>query len=123
MNISPSSHIKTTVMRRVRFIWFMRRMLPFLIIETVAVAFVVRQLAESVFFNHVLQNAILHTFTRSPFMIVDFFFRAFLHTEGLVQILFLASLLVAVLLARDTLRIVRTFAMKQSNLSQFLRVV
>lgn len=112
-----SPHIKKIIMRRVRVIWFVRRVLPLLILETAAVALVVRQLAQSIFFNHVLQNAVVHTFSRSPVTIVDFFFRAFLNTESAIQLLVLGSILVGMLFARDALRTLRAFLLKQSNLS------
>lgn len=109
MNITLSPSIKKNIMRRVHVIWFTRRVLPLLILETVAVALTVRQLAESIFFNHVLQNAIVHTFSRSPVMMIDFFFRAFVGTESTMQFLILGSTLIALLFARDTFRAIRTF--------------
>ena len=109
MDLHISPYIKKTVMRRVRAIWFMRRVLPLLVLETVAVAFIVRQLAAYVFFNQVLQNAIAHTFTRSPVMMADFFFRALLNTDLAVQILAAGSVLIGALLLRDTVRTLRTF--------------
>lgn len=118
-----SPYLKTTIMRRVRVIWFARRVLPLLVLETVAVALVVQQLATNVFVNHVLQNAIIHTFSRSPVMMADFFFRAFLNTETLVQMLVLGSLVVGMLLARDAARTFRAFVTKQSNLSPLSHVM
>jgi len=122
MDITLSPSIKKIVMRRIRIIWFTRRVLPLLVLETAAVALIARQLAESIFFNHVLQNAIVHTFSHSPVMILDFFFRAFISTESIVQILMLGSLLVASLFARDTFRTLRAFTLK-SNLSTLSRVI
>ena len=123
MDTPLSPYIKTTVLRRARAIWFTRRVLPFLLLEAMAVAFVVRQLAASIFLNSVLQNAMVHTFTRSPIMIADFFFRAFLNTNTLVQLLVLASTLMGILLMRDTLRAFRTLTMKQGNFSRLSHVM
>ena len=123
MDTIISPHIKNTVMRRVRVIWFMRHVLPLLILETAAVALIVRQLAASIFFNQVFQNAAVHTFSRSPVMMVDFFFRAFLNTDNIVQVLVLGSFLVGMLFMRDAFRTLRTLAVKQGNLSPLLRVV
>ena len=97
-------------MRRVKTIWFMRRVLPLLLLETTAVWFAVQNIAEHVFVNNVLQNAIVHTFSRSPMMIIEFFFRAFLNTEVLIQMFILASLVVGAFIARDALRIIRNFS-------------
>lgn len=123
MNITISPSVKKIVMRRIRVIWFVRRVLPLLIFETAAVTLIVRQLAESIFFNQVLQNAIAHTFSRSPFMIADFFIRAFLNTDTVVQLLVAGSLLVGAFILRDALRSLNAFAQKQSNFSQLLHVM
>ncbi|OGZ54071.1 MAG: hypothetical protein A3H64_00480 [Candidatus Ryanbacteria bacterium RIFCSPLOWO2_02_FULL_45_11c] len=122
MDITLSPSIKKIVMRRVRVIWFMRRVLPLLVLETLAVMLIARQLAESIFFNQVLQNAIVHTFTRSPVMMADFFFRAFMNTDTIVQLLVAGSLLVGVLFAWDAFRTFRTLALK-SNLSPLSHVI
>ena len=106
--ISP--YVKQTVMRRIKMIWFIRRVLPLLLLETTAVWFAVQNIAEHVFVNNVLQNAVVHTFSRSPVMIIEFFFRAFLNTETLVQLFILASLVVGTFIARDALRTIRNFS-------------
>ena len=122
MDTTLSPSIKKIVMRRVRVIWFMRRVLPLLVLETVVVAIIARQLAESIFFNQVLQNAIIHTFARSPAMMADFFFRAFLNTDTIVQLLVAGSLLVGMLFAWDAFRTFRTFSFK-SNFSSLSHVI
>ncbi|OGZ46557.1 MAG: hypothetical protein A3J54_02595 [Candidatus Ryanbacteria bacterium RIFCSPHIGHO2_02_FULL_45_13b] len=122
MEITLSSSIKKRIMRRVHIIWFTRRVLPLLTLETLAVAFIARQLADSIFFNHVLQNAIVHTFSRSPVMMADFFFRAFLNTDIMIQFLIMGSVLVGILFLRDTVRALRAFIFK-SNLSPLSHVI
>ncbi|TSC72906.1 MAG: hypothetical protein G01um101470_260 [Parcubacteria group bacterium Gr01-1014_70] len=104
-------------------IWFVRRVLPLLLVESAAVAISTRELAESVFFNHVLQNAVVHTFSRSPASLADFFFQAFLNTEIVVQLLVAGSLLVGIFLMRDALRTLRTLVSRQRNLSRFSHVI
>lgn len=105
-----SSSIKKRIMRRIHIIWFTRRVLPLLVLETAAAGFIARQLAEYIFFNHVLQNAVVHTFSRSPIMIVDFFFRALLHTDIAVQFLLAVSVFMIILFLRDAARTIRTFS-------------
>ncbi|GEM_PF-2668643 len=104
-HISP--HIKTTVMRRIKFIWLFRRVLPRLAAESAAAASVLYIIAGQVFVNQVLQNAVLHTFDRSPIMLANFFFRAFIHTDILVQALVVTSLVAGALLVRDAARTLR----------------
>lgn len=108
--VSISPYMKQAVMRRVKTIWFTRRVLPLLLLETTAVWFAMQNIAEYVFVNNVLQNAIVHTFSRSPIMMLEFFFRAFLNTEVLVQMFVLASLVVGIFIARDALRTIRNFS-------------
>lgn len=122
MDIAISTSIKKIVMRRVRVIWFVRRVLPLLVLETAVVALIARQLAESIFFNQVLQNAIVHTFAHSPVMMAGFFFRAFLNTDIMVQLLVAGSLLVGMLFMRDAFRTFRALALK-SNFSPLSHVV
>lgn len=105
-----SSYVKQAIMRRVKTIWFIRRVLPLLLLETTAVWFAVQNIAEHVFVNNVLQNAVIHTFSRSPVMMLEFFFRAFLNTEVLVQMFVLASIVVGTFIARDALRTIRNFS-------------
>lgn len=123
MSITPSIHLKTAIMRRVRMIWFVRRALPWLILETAVVAVVALRVAEYVFVNKVLENAVLHTFARSPFMIVPYFARAFLNTGLVEQILLAGSLTFAFLLVRDLMRSAQAFVLKRSNFSGMQRVV
>lgn len=115
--------IKQNIMRRVRFIWFTRRVLPALILEVVGGVLFIQKIAEYVFVNNVLQNAVTHTFTRSPVMFADFFFRALINTEIMVQVLLLASALAAFLFAKDIRRSLRAAPISvPSNFSGFSRV-
>lgn len=120
-NISP--HIKTTIMRRIKTIWFFRQVFPFLAAEFIISAAVLQQIANSVFVNHIIQNAAVHTFERSPFMFADFFFRAFLSTDILVQGLVIVSLIGGAFLTRDMTRTLRTFVRQERNLSQLSHVM
>lgn len=110
-------------MRRVRVIWFVRRALPWLILETAVVAMVAQRVAEYVFVNKVLENAVLHTFTRSPFMIVPYFAQAFWSTGIVVQILLAGAITFSFLLMRDLARSTQAFALRRSNFSDMPRVV
>lgn len=123
MEYSISPHVKTTIMRRIKTIWFFRHVFPFLATELIISAAVLQQIANSVFVNHVIQNAALHTFDRSPIMFADFFFKAFLGTEMLVQALVLISLIGGMFLARDMARTLRTFVKQKGNFAQLSHVV
>lgn len=101
---TTSTHLKQAIMRRVWTIWFVRRVLPWLALEAAAVWFVLTKMAEQVFVNKVLQNAVVHTFSRSPFEFPSFFIRAFFNTDVLVQTLIMALLTAGILLVRDLTR-------------------
>lgn len=122
MSITSSSHIKETVMRRVRLIWFVRRALPWLVLETAVVAVVAQRMAEHVFVNKVLENAVLHTFARSPVMIVPYFVQAFWSTGIVEQVLIVGAIAFSFLLMRDLVRSTQTFSFKRSNFSGMPRV-
>jgi hypothetical protein len=119
----PSPYIKQTVMRRIKMIWFGRRVLPLFILESMAIWFAAHKIAEYVFVNHVLQNAIIHTFSRSPLMIFNYFFHAFMNTENMVQMFILASFIGSALFAWQTFQTVRTLATNRGNFSGFSHVV
>lgn len=101
---TTSNYLKQAIMRRVWTIWFVRRVLPWLALEAAALWFVLAKMAEQIFVNKVLQNAVAHTFSRSPFEFPSFFIHAFLNTETLVQTLIIALLTASILLARDLAR-------------------
>lgn len=111
--------LKQRIMRRVYAIWFVKQVLPWLVLHGVLMATVLYTLAERVFINHMLQNAALHTFARSPSMFAYYFFRAFLNTEILVQILVVGSLLFGTLIARDLWRC-RPVFLNRSDLSSLI---
>ena len=106
-NTISFTSIKPAVMRRVYGIWFVKKALPWLALEGVAVYIVLQQLAEHVFVNHVLANAALHTFARTPIAFAQYFMQALLNTDMVVQILIALSAVCLVLLARQMSRLVR----------------
>lgn len=96
--------LKQKIMHRVWTIWFVRRVLPWLVFETAAVWFVLSKVAEQVFVNRVLQNAVIHTFSRSPLELPSYFIRAFFNTEVLVQALMVGLIAAGIFLGRDLAR-------------------
>ena len=120
--ISP--HVKLSIMRRVHFIWFVRRALPVLALEAAVITLVVYKVADQVFVNNVLRNAALHTFSRSPLMLVSFLFRAFLNTEVMVQLFLIAFGIVGALFLKDIRRVLQsTFSTTSRNLLGHFHVI
>lgn len=114
--------LKNRIMHRVYGIWFVRRVLPRLLIEGAVAFIIVRELANRVFVNHVLSNAALHTFARTPLEFVQYFGRAFMNTESLTQILLAGSFILASLLVRDFLHTTRRFAVSDLGTRNFSRL-
>jgi hypothetical protein len=115
--------MKQRIMRRVTFIWFSRRVLPFLLLEILTVWFATVKIAEYVFVNQVFYNATIHTLSRSPFMMINFFFRAFMNTEMLVQLLIAASCIGGSLIMRDLLRSSRALTQQIGTFMRIPRVI
>lgn len=97
-------------MRRIYMIWFIRRALPMLSLEAGVITFVLYSIANQVFVNNVLRNAVAHTFSRSPVMLADFFFHAFLNTEFIIQFFLVAFGIFGILLFKDARRAFRAAA-------------
>ena len=103
MDITTSIQLKKRIMRRVYALWLLRK-LPWLVGELAIVVFVASEAAAQVFVNRVLQNAVEHSFTRSPATLFSYFFNAFLHTNFLVQGLLLGFIILAGIALRDLMR-------------------
>jgi len=82
---------------------------------------VLEQLAGRVFVNHVLANAALHTFARSPFALLQYFMQALMHTNLFVQLLIAGSAIFSILLIRELWRVMQ-FAATELRPHNFQRV-
>ncbi len=113
---TTSSKLKGRIMRRVYGIWFVKRVLPRFLAETVVVYVAVTQIAQHVFVNRVLANAVLHTFSRSPVTILDYFANAFMNSEIAVQAMLMGSIVLAGFMLRDIVRASRLFTSHPQHL-------
>jgi len=121
---TPSSQFNQTIMRRIWGIWFVRRVLPWLVLEVAAAALVLQKFAEYVFVNRVFHNATLHTINRSPFDIFSFFTNAFFNTEFIVQALLISSLAVGLLFVKQLFKAYMSLlSSRSSNFSRLHHVV
>lgn len=103
------------VMRRIYAIWFVKRALPRLAIETAALYVIVSKVSELIFVNRILANAALHTFSKSPTALGSYFMNAFLNAEFLVQTLLVASIAALFFATRDLIR-AKNFMLTQEYL-------
>jgi hypothetical protein len=108
MDIAPSIQLKKRIMRRVYAIWLFRK-LPWLAGELAVVMLIASQAAGQIFVNRVLQNAVEHSFTRSPASLFSYFFKAFFNTDFLVQILLISFVILGALAIRDLMRTTQPF--------------
>ena len=113
---TTSPKLKQRIMRRVYGIWFVKRVLPRLVGETIVVYIAVTQIAAHVFINHVLANAVLHTFSRSPITIFNYFANALINSEVLVQTMLMSSVVLAGFMLRDIVRASRLLSSHPQHL-------
>jgi len=79
-----------------------------LVVEMGVLAFALQKIAEHVFINQVLWNAVVHTLTRSPLMMISFFGQAFINTEITVQMLIVGFGIAGIFMMKDMMRSTQT---------------
>ncbi|MBI3627665.1 MAG: hypothetical protein HY220_02885 [Candidatus Sungbacteria bacterium] len=105
MQISvPHDHLTKRIMRRVFATWFIRRILPPLVLEFGALGLVLAGIHEYISIRFVMRNAV-HAIHGVPSLIM-FSESALAHTAFVPRLLMAASIMLAILLIRDLRRIV-----------------
>lgn len=96
-------------MRHIYGIWFVRKVVPTLALETAALTFVALVAQMFTTWGHIANNAI-YRWTHHPLSRMDdFWIEAFRNTDIAVKFLVLAGMVAAALLVRDTVRATRNF--------------
>lgn len=111
----PKSTLQTRIMRRVNAIWFLRRALPVLTLEVMAIGLFVAQFAERVHVANVFRN--IAASGTQPTALAQFMVDAFLATDILVEGVIAGIVVAAVLFVRSTstsVQKVRTPAMARN---------
>ncbi len=94
-------------MRKIYGIWFVRRMLPILALETAVIGAVALFMQGFIKYGHLINNT-LYRWSHHPVSNMgSFWLEAFMHTELVMKALLAATVVVLGLLARDAFRTVR----------------
>ena len=95
--------LKTKIMRRVYFIWFSRKILPYLLVETAVFAFFMYLIGHNVYVAKVMEYAaqILTANMAHPQAFLSFSLDIFVKTRLVVQMAVLGSLLMTALLFKN----------------------
>lgn len=94
------ANLKFRIMKRVFGLWFLRSMVPLLVIEIIVAVLAIYLFAKFIFVAAVVNNALTAAFG-NPFKLVVYLWKAFLGTRGEIQALIVAMALVGLLLLRD----------------------
>ena len=93
-------NLKMRIMNRVYRFWFLRSMLPLLVIELAVIILAVYFFANLVFVSQVVDNA-LNAALGNPLKLVAYLWQAFLGTRMAVKVIIVALALTAGLILRD----------------------
>ncbi len=85
MDDNISKECRSEIMRRVHGIWFVRRVLPFVLGEIAVFAVAISVIANQVFVERVVDNIAAHTSVNSVFSLWGFSTYAFMNAEIMVQ--------------------------------------
>ncbi|MBI4919845.1 hypothetical protein HY838_00945 [Candidatus Azambacteria bacterium] len=103
MNINNNNSIRERIMRRVYFIWFAKKIAPYILIESALFAGFVFLIGHYVFVSKVMQYAgqILANNSLNPEIWGAFAFNTFFKTRFVVQLSILGSLAMIILMFKN----------------------
>ncbi|MDP3770615.1 MAG: hypothetical protein U1A25_02465 [Candidatus Sungbacteria bacterium] len=88
-SLSASPQFKGQVLKQIYRVWLWRKFLPILVIEVAVLSFIIYELAQAVFLQRVLENA-MNVFFQNPPHIFSFFISAFVVTGFATKVLVIA---------------------------------
>ncbi len=97
------NQLEGRIMRQVYFIWFSKRVLPYIILEGFVFTVSMYLISQNVFVAKVIQYAglVLANQSEYPVTLASFAFRIFLITKPIVQIFGLGSLIMFFLISKN----------------------
>ena len=98
-----SGKIKKRILVKIYTVWFLRRILPLIIIQVVVLALALKIFAKNLFVSMVLKNA-AQAADAGYWIFLKYLGAAFLETRPLTQIIILIGLGVVALIIRDIIR-------------------
>lgn len=96
------------ILWKIYIIWFLRRIVPLMLVQIAALVIILKILANRVFFGRVIENAALASGS-SYWEFFKYLVNAFFQTNIFVQIIILFVLGVGALLIRDLGRVVANY--------------
>ncbi|MDE2000945.1 MAG: hypothetical protein KGI60_00050 [Patescibacteria group bacterium] len=101
--------LKNRILWKVYTMWFLRRIVPLIVLQVAAIALALQIFAKNVFVSMVFRNAAVAS-EQGYWAFLGYLWYAFLNTRPLVQVTVLVILGVVALLIRDVVRMVMTYA-------------
>lgn len=108
--MNNSNHqLKTKVMKRVYGFWFLRSMIPLLVIEFLGIICALYFFARFVFIGQVVNSALIVSLG-NPYRFAMYFLSAFLNARHIVQALIILLLAVLAFILRDVNKSIISYA-------------
>jgi hypothetical protein len=92
--------LKSKILWKIYVVWFLKRILPLVVLEVLVIVGALYTLAQFVFVEQVVSNAFLNS-ASNPWRLAVFLFYAFLNTHWFTQLAILIFLGLGALLLRD----------------------
>jgi len=103
-----NENIKKRILARIYIIWFIKRVIPLIIIQILALAVALKLFAKNVFVSKVLQNSSIAA-DSGYWIFSKYLAVSFLNTRPIIQICILLGLGISALLIRDFIRSMLTY--------------
>ena len=98
-SVPASPRFKGDILNQIYRVWLWRKFLPILCIEVAALSFIIYELAQAVFLQRVIENA-MNVFFQNPPHIFSFFISAFVVTGFVTKVLIIAVIVALVFAIR-----------------------
>lgn len=106
--ITLGHFLKNRILWKVYFMWFLRRIVPLIVLQVAVFALAFRIFANNVFVSRVFTNAALVS-EKGYWELLKYMLSAFINTHPLTQIVILIILGIISLLIRDLVRMAVTY--------------
>lgn len=106
--VTVNQFLKNRILWRVYFSWFLRRIVPLIVLQVAVFALVVRIFARNVYISMVFQNSAVAA-ADSYWVVLKYLLFSFLNTRPLIQAAILVILGVLALLFRDLAKALFTY--------------
>lgn len=115
--ISSSPRFRGEVLKQIYRVWLFRKLLPVLLLEIILFAVIFYQIAQAIFFQRIVENAMNVFFTR-PTGIFAFFVSAFINATVVTKLLIIAiAASLAFLIRHLTQGVLRYILVKENYFS------